>query len=199
MTHPGTDGNSAVLPEPTLAEDVAFKARALAQAHPMSGVALTYRAELIVRERRDQPVPELADWAAGAFLVGYCVRRVEETTARPPTPIGPVALGARIDQEDVVAIVRRFNAGEAVGLLADDILVEVLDRVIATEVDKRNEHVREHLDAGQWNDFEAYVAWWVLHGWATRVAERSSLGESANESAGKSASESAGENLTCAS
>lgn len=161
--------------QPTVAEDVAFKARALAQAHPLSGVALTYRAELIVRERLDQPVPELADWAASAFLVGYCVRRVEETQAGQPVSSSPSP--ARILQEDVVAIVKRFSNGEAIGLLPDAIVVDVLDRVIGSEVDKRNEHVREHLDAGQWNDFEEYVAWWVLHGWAARVAERPRSGD----------------------
>ncbi len=161
--------------QPSLAEDVAFKARALAQAHPLSDAASAYRADLIDRERSEQPVSEVADWAASAFLVGYCVRRVEETESRRPTsglhPATP------IDRAEVVAISRQLSDGQALGLLADAVLVDVLDRVIATEIDKRNEHVREQLDAAQWNAFEDYVAWWVLHGWAARVAERPNVGE----------------------
>ena len=149
---------------------MAFRARALAQAHPLTDAAATYRAGLIERERRDQIVPELADWAASAFLVGYCVRRVEET--RSGRLASPGALAAGICQADVISVVKRFSAGEAVGLLGDTVIVDVLDRVIGSEVDKRNEHVREHLDPGQWNEFEEYVALWVLHGWATRVVER---------------------------
>lgn len=161
--------------QPSPAEDVAFKARALAQAHPLTDVAFAYRADLVDRERSEQPVSEVADWAASAFLVGYCVRRVEETESGRPTsgsqPSTP------IDRADVVAISQQLSDGQALGLLPDAVLVDVLDRVIATEIDKRNEHVREQLDAAQWKAFEDYVAWWVLHGWAARVVERPDVGE----------------------
>ena len=159
---------------PALAEEVAFAARALAQAHPLSVAAATYRAVMIERERRDQSIREVADWAASAFLVGYCVRRVEESAIGRRCSAGAVPRDAStpgIDVAAVSSIAQRLGDGEALGLLDDSVVIDVLDRVIASEIDKRNEHVREQLDGAQWTEFEKYVAWWVLHGWATRVVE----------------------------
>ena len=51
------------------------------------------------------------------------------------------------------------------------VVVAALDAVIGREVDKRNEHVREHLSPLDWSQFEAFVAWWVLDGYAIGVVE----------------------------
>ena len=51
------------------------------------------------------------------------------------------------------------------------VVVGALDAVIGREVEKRNEHVREHLSPQDWLQFEAFVAWWVTHGYAIGVVE----------------------------
>lgn len=155
----------------TVVDELAFKARALAQAHPLSKAALAYRARLLNSERRDQPVPEIADWAASAFLVGYCVRRIEETERGMPVPIDDREL-ATIRQSEVKRFTSGLFADQSAALIDHAALVELLDRVIATEIGKRQEHVREQLDPAQWAEFEAYVSWWVVRGWATRAVER---------------------------
>ncbi len=78
-----------------------------------------------------------------------------------------------VDQEEVAAITDALCAGaaEEVTLLAPELTLAALDRLIATELDKRNEHVREQLDAPAWTELENYVAWWVVHGYAVRAAE----------------------------
>ena len=43
--------------------DLTFKARALAQAHPLTVTATSYREQMIEEERRTQPMSEFADWA----------------------------------------------------------------------------------------------------------------------------------------
>jgi hypothetical protein len=35
----------------------------------------------VAAERLDQPLPEMAQWAASALVAGYCLRRVEESAA----------------------------------------------------------------------------------------------------------------------
>ena len=177
---------------------LAFRARALAQAHPLTRAALAYRAGLIDQERRDQPVSEVADWAATAFLVGYCVRRVEEADGGLPRAPGTGG-GRGIDRDQVQAIARRLSDGEAATVADRVIVVDALDRVIASEVAKRHEHVLEHLDPAEWAAFEDYVAWWVLHGWATRVAEEvGTVDAAAGADAGPAAGPAAGP-PTCAS
>src|SRR5918911_3670030 len=60
------------------AEELAYKARALAQSHPLTAVAKTYLDNAVAEQRTSQPVPEIGIWAGGALLNGYCLRRVEE-------------------------------------------------------------------------------------------------------------------------
>ena len=60
-------------------DDLAFRARALAQAHALTSRATAYRTWRLRRDEASHPVPELSSWAATAFLTGYCVRRVEES------------------------------------------------------------------------------------------------------------------------
>ena len=55
--------------------------------------------------------------------------------------------------------------------LSRAVIVGALDAVIGREVDKRNEHVREQLSPLDWSQFEAFVAWWVLDGYAIGVVE----------------------------
>lgn len=159
------------LNRPVDVADMCFAARALAQSHPMTEVARRYRQECFDRQRADQPLPEFADWATTALDVGYCLRRVEEdfTSAMVSSmDRGDEGVSTRAGR---VADHLRFGNPDDITLLAADTVVAALDRLIATELDKRADNVREQLDQADWNDLEAYVAWWVVHGYAIRVAE----------------------------
>lgn len=152
-------------------DELCFTARALAQTHPMTEQALRYRHARHAAERERQPATEIADWASTALLVGYCLRRSEEQAAlvEPRT--------VEIDGDELeaaaIGIADRITAddGSAPALLAPDVVVAALDRLIATELAKREEHVREQLDQAAWRELEEYVTWWVIHGYCVRAAE----------------------------
>ena len=151
--------------------DLCFTARALAQTHPMSGPAHRYRQECFERERERQHISDLADWASTALLVGYCLRRSEEqSVGRLLQPVDvdsdALARGAVWASETL----RSGDAGE-VTLLPSADAVAAIDRIIGTEIHKRDEHLREQLDASAWAEFEGYVAWWVVHGYCVRFVE----------------------------
>jgi len=159
--------------------DIPFRARALAQAHPLTEIATAYRESVIATERATQPLPEFADWAATAFLVGYCVRRVEETDAAEEST---VAFGRFVEDPDLlgataarVADDLRNGRPAGIDLLDPDLIESVLDTIIASEIDKRAEHWREHVSDKDWAVFEEYVAWWVIHGYALRTGERQAI------------------------
>lgn len=46
-----------------------------------------------------------------------------------------------------------------------------LDRIITSEVSRRQDNVRDGVDDDAWAEFEEYIAWWVIKGYALRVAE----------------------------
>lgn len=165
--------------------DLCFAARALAQTHAMTEAAHRYRQECLEAERRLQPVTELADWAATALLVGYCLRRSEEQRTHEQPRIHEVrsvheqqlaaaSTDGGIDLERVAALSESLRVGDAgsVSLLPADVAIAALDRIIATELDKRREHLREQLDDASWSELEDYIAWWVIHGYALRASER---------------------------
>lgn len=149
-------------------DDLCFTARALAQTHPMSEPASRYRQARFDEERARQPVPELADWASTALLVGYCLRRAEERAAG----LDPVPAGST-DGPAVDAISQAMRVGDAqsVTLLPAETTIAALDRVIATELDKRRQHLREQLTDDDWRQLEDYIAWWVVHGYGVRATE----------------------------
>ena len=165
-------------PSASAIDDLAFRARALAQAHALSPGAALYRTWRLRRDEESHPVPELSSWAATAFLTGYCVRRVEEsicvderqaTCDRPPDVDWELAWER--DAATAAASLVDPSAATPITRLGRAVVVGALDAVIAREVDKRNEHVREHLSPLDWSQFEAFVAWWVLHGYAIGVVE----------------------------
>lgn len=73
----------------------------------------------------------------------------------------------------IAAAAESLRAGKAerVTLLDPDATISALDRVIATELDKRQEHLREQLDDQEWSELEDYIAWWTVHGYALRAVE----------------------------
>ena len=152
--------------------DLCFAARALAQTHPMTEASLRYRQQCFESERARQPVTELADWASTALLVGYCLRRSEEQRV-PGDRLPAAAADGEIDLENVAALSETLRMGDpgTVSLLPAEVTVAALDRIIATELDKRNEHLREQLDDASWSELEDYIAWWTIHGYALRASE----------------------------
>lgn len=153
--------------------DLTFKARALAQAHPLTVTASAYREQMIEEERRTQPMPEFADWAATAFLVGYCTRRIEEADAGqiPETESQVEALVPL--GHDTARLSDEVRQGRSPGkqLLRQPLVEALLDTVISTEIDKRAEHWKGQISEADWAMFEDYVAWWVVHGYSLRAAE----------------------------
>ena len=167
-----------LVPEASDVDDLAFRARALAQAHALSPRAAVYRTWRLRRDEALHPVPELSSWAATAFLTGYCVRRVEESMCiddRPATCDLPPGGDWELAWERAAAIAAASlvdpSTPTPVTRLGRAVVVAALDAVIGREVDKRNEHVREHLSPLDWSQFEAFVAWWVLDGYAIGVVE----------------------------
>ena len=176
--------------------DLCFAARALAQSHPMTEASHRSRQECLDTERRRQPVSELADWAATALLVGYCLRRSEEERVDTTKLAGSASANAEIDLKSVTAVSEidpkeatavseidpksvtavseslRVGDPGGVSLLPADVIIAALDRIIGTELDKRREHLREQLDDAAWSELEDYIAWWVIHGYALRASER---------------------------
>lgn len=148
--------------------DLCFTARALAQTHPMTEAAARYRQDRFEEERTRQPVPELADWASTALLVGYCLRRAEERAAGID-----VLPAATADPEAIVSACEVIRTGDpqVVTLLSAATTVAALDRLIASELDKRREHLREQLADDDWRELEDYIAWWVVHGYGVRATE----------------------------
>lgn len=153
-------------------DELCFVARALAQTHPMTEAAHRYRQRCHETERSRQPVAEPADWASTALLVGYCLRRAEEQRAGAE-PVETDSAGPGDLAAAVAAVAESLRTGEAgrVTLLDPDVTVSALDRVIATELDKRQEHLREQLDDQEWSELEDYIAWWTVHGYALRAVE----------------------------
>lgn len=154
--------------------DLCFTARALAQTHPMTEVSLRYRQQCFEQERGRQPVSELADWASTALLVGYCLRRSEEKRVPEDRLPARAATPDEVDLDRVAALSEALRTGDAatVSLLPSKVIVAALDRIIATELDKRHEHLREQLDDAAWSELEDYITWWVIHGYALRASER---------------------------
>ncbi len=160
-------------------DDLTFKSRALAQAHPLTITATAYRDQMIAEERRTQPMKEFAEWASTAFLVGYCIRRVEEADCglAPETASGSDALVPL--GHDAVRFSDEIRNGRPAGtaLLGQELVERLLDRVIGTEIEKRVEHWKAHLSNADWATYEEYVAWWVIHGYSLRAAEIDRTGE----------------------
>lgn len=158
-------------------EDVAFKARALAQGHPLTPLARRLVDRAVAEERASQPLPEVGTWADAALVAGYCVRRVEEAEAGL-APAFSEAAAPSIDELDEAAarIAAELRTGGAgAHLLGDeDVTVATLDRIIASEVDRRLHNWRGDVDDATWAEVENYLTWWAVKGYALRVAEMAS-------------------------
>jgi hypothetical protein len=151
---------------------LSYRARALAQAHPLSGTARRYLTEVVDRERESQPLPQAADWASATALAGYCVRRVEEADAGhevdAPVPPADEGFARRVSE---AAADLRSGATDRFRLAAGSAVLDALDHIVATDVERRLDHLRDEVDDAAWSELGAYLAWWVALGYALRVAE----------------------------
>ncbi len=157
------------------AEELSYRARALAQAHPLTALAKRYLDRAVAQQRLCQPIPEIGIWAGASLLNGYCLRCVEENDA-------DVLLAAATDETafpdldeldematQVAAELRSDTGGRH--LLGDDNVFDALDRIINSEVNNRLGHWRDTIDDNGWAEMEEYITWWVVKGYALRVAE----------------------------
>ena len=157
------------------AEDLAYRARALAQAHPLTALARRYVDRSVADQRTSQPVPEIGIWAGAATIGGYCLRRVEETEAGVELEASGEDQLPDLDalEETTSKIAAELRTDGAGGhLLGDeDRTIEALDRIIASEVSRRLDHWKDDVDQAAWGELEEYLTWWVVKGYALRVAE----------------------------
>jgi hypothetical protein len=158
------------------AEDMAYRARALAQAHPLTHLARQLVDRSVAQQRMSQPVPEIGIWAGAAAIGGYCLRRVEESEVGLDLQPAEEQLLPDLDTLDettsqIAAELRAEGAGGH--MLADeDRNIDALDRIIASEVSRRLDHWKDDVDEAAWAELEEYLTWWVVKGYALRTAER---------------------------
>ena len=160
----------------------AYKARALAQAHPLTPVANRFRQRAVAQQELDQPMKELARWAGEALLKGYCLRKVEEQLAADAAGTEAPTPEAAMQADEVDFDLLGQRAGEiaddlrsgdpSAHLLGDPALTfETLDRIITSELSSRSDNYRSAVDETGWKEFEEYIAWWAVRGYALRAAE----------------------------
>ena len=157
------------------AQELSYRARALAQTHPLTPLAKRFIDRAVGEQRTSQPLPEIGIWAGAALIVGYCLRRVEEDDAGLTLHAVEGAThdldGLDAQVSEVAADMRTVGAGDY--LLGDDErIIAALDRLVHSEVDKRLEHWRDSVDDKAWAELEEYLTWWVVKGYSLRVAER---------------------------
>jgi hypothetical protein len=158
------------------AEDLAYRSRALSQAHPLTTLARQYVDRSVADQRTSQPIPEVGIWAGAAAIAGYCLRRVEETEAglelaASDEPDQLPDLDALEEATTAIAADLRVEGGGGHLLGDEDRTVEALDRIIASEVSRRLDHWKDDVDQAAWAELEEYLTWWVVKGYALRVAE----------------------------
>ncbi len=154
-------------------EDLTYRARALAQTHPLTRLAGRYIDKAVGEQRTSQPIIEIGIWAGGALIDGYCLRRVEEDDAGftlSAVEGADIELDALDEEAGRIAAEVRTGAGDY--LLGDDgRTVEALDRLVHSQVDRRLDHWRDSIDDKAWAELEEYLTWWVVKGYALRIAE----------------------------
>jgi len=157
------------------AEELSYRARALAQAHPLTALAKRYLDRAVAQQRLNQPIPEIGIWAGASLLNGYCLRCVEENDVDIQlVTSGDPAVFPDLDELDEVATRVAAELRSDTGsrhLVGDDCVFDALDRIISSEVTNRLGHWRDTIDDDAWAEMEEYITWWVVKGYALRVAE----------------------------
>lgn len=162
---------------PIVSDDVIFRARALAQAHPLSRLASRYVDHVVAREREAQPHNDLGTWAGYALTNGYCLRRIEEVDVLGDHASNDSAHAREQDldrlEELATALAEMVRTSGAEGhyLFAEDRVIDCLDQMIEGEIDRRLEPWKGTVSAETWRELENYLASWVVNGYALRIAE----------------------------
>lgn len=156
------------------AEPLAFRARALAQAHPLTGLAEQFVAWIVSVEQAVQTEADVATWAAAELVAGYCLRRVEEDDAgvqHRPIPTHDVTLDQLQAGAQEIATALRLGDPEPYLLGEPDEVFRALDGIIGSEIENRLHNFREEMDQAACDEFADYVTAWVVTGYAVRIAE----------------------------
>ena len=156
-----------------LAADLSYKARALAQAHPLSAAARRVTERVVSDQQATQPLPEIAVWASIGLLHGYCLRRVEEDAAGWDTQSAPPITDADLLDRLTDQIASDVRVGEPAAhlLLDEEVVLDALNRLVGSQLERRRDHLGDHLAEAAWAELEEYLAYWVVRGYALRVAE----------------------------
>ena len=141
---------------------LAFRARALAQAHPLSPSAHRLVNRAVAEEARTQPRPEIAAWAGTAIVQGYCLRRVQEDGD---------SVFADVTDDETLDRAATAHAAALRTSTGNDVTVTALDRLVGSQIEHRLEPWRDELDDAAWSELEQYLTWWVVKGYCLRMAE----------------------------
>jgi hypothetical protein len=149
--------------------DPVVRARSLAQGLPLSEEANRFLNRAVAEERLRQPYPDIGIWAGHALTVGYALRRVEEEDTAPKTLPDDPDRASNL----VAEAIRSGDPARSGAYLRypEEKVIEALDRIIAGEIDRRLSHWEDTIDPQTWEELENYIAWWVIKGYAMRVAE----------------------------
>ena len=154
---------------------MAFAARALAQSHPFTNLAKGILDAAMEVERQAQP-GEFSIWAASALTKGYCVRRVEEddegmVMVAVEESALPSVEAVEAASVDFVKALQSENSSLDFFLGDEERTLEVLDRVIGSEVGNRLDNAPNNLNSRARAELEDYLTYWVIRGYALRTAE----------------------------
>ena len=157
-------------------EEFAFRAKALAQGHPLTPLAKQLADRAMAEQKSTQHLAEVGTWASTSLITGYCVRRVEEDIAGLELkPADCVELDADQLDEAATRIATELRTGEKSyalgGAEGEERTIAALDKVIGSEVVKRIQNWKEHLDHAARAEVEDYITFWVVKGYAVRAAE----------------------------
>lgn len=157
------------------AEELSRQARTLAQAHPLTPLASEYVNRSVEEQKSSQPSPEVATWASACLINGYSLRRVEEVEAGLVLAVQQES-GADVDRlaADATRIATEMREGKepAPFLIEEDDVISALDRIIATEVSRRMDNLRNQVDAAAAAEIEEFLAYFTIQGYALRAAEQ---------------------------
>jgi hypothetical protein len=150
--------------------DLALRARHLAESAPLSALAAGFVECEVAEQLRARPFAELGAWAGEAFVAGYSLRLVEEEHAG--LAVATVDHGGDLERLDAT-VAAGLRAGDAVPYLLGDpgVIFRAVNRIIASVVENRLDHHRHHLADRACSGLQEYLTWWVVQGYAVRVAE----------------------------
>ena len=159
------------------AHDLARQARTLAQSHPFTPVAGEFVNGTVAEQTKTQPAAEIGTWAGACLSNGYCLRRVEENHAglvlqvQPDSQVDAATLGTEASR---IAAAMRTSGDGITFLISEDEVIAALDHIIASEVSRRLDNLRNAIDKEAAGEIEEFLTWWTVQGYALRVAEQAS-------------------------